>query len=36
MVRVLRTTFVPNEFVVDHVYKGIRAELVRKRDEIIS
>jgi hypothetical protein len=34
MVRVLRGTFIKDEFVVDHIYNGMRVELVRKKAEI--
>lgn len=35
MVRVLRQAPTEDEFVVDHIYRGIRAELVRTKGEIL-
>jgi hypothetical protein len=35
MVRVLRRAFGKDEFVVDHLYNGVRAELTRKKVVII-
>jgi hypothetical protein len=35
MVRVLRRTFGKDEFVVDHLYNGMRAELTRKKVAIV-
>lgn len=36
MIRVLRGTFIKDEFVVDHEYKGHTLEIARRKEDIVQ